>query len=398
MRACSIDSLNPGMVLGQPLYTYVGGRRTLLLGRSAELSVNMIDKLRSMKYTSVYIEEKGTEHITPVDVLADATRDSSLQKISQYYDNVYSSMNDYVRSAKGIDELLKRDSMMIALPPSARLRESVKEIFQDLFLIGNVPNFQIASGVSRANALHNHVLNVAVLVMLLGDVFDFTDQEQAAMGMGALLHDIGKTALGEIYDKSHHELDPEQRSLMRHHPVFGEKILSRARTISEIERQIVLQHHERQNGSGYPSGLVGDNSKPMRSAYTKPRHIFRFAELISVANVYENLISGSLVQQMFSPKEALQEMLAVAGSQLNSSIVEGLFNIITLYPVAQNVEIVRHPNPLLTGARCVVEKSESNDFSELLVVILTDNNGQIHSPRSEVLNLGEDVEIQLLAT
>lgn len=386
------------MVLGQPLFSYVRARRTLLLGRGAELTSMMIDKLVSMKYMSVYIEQAGTEHITPFDVLADATRDSVMGTISHYYDEVRSRMVDYLRTNNDLDELMKKDAITIQLPPSAQLREAVKDIFQDLFLIGDVPGFQIAAGVSRANALHNHVLNVAVLSLLVGHMFDYSDQEQMALGMGAILHDIGKTVLSDIYNKAHFELSPDERILMRHHPILGEKLLNRARTISEIERQIVLQHHERQNGSGYPAALVGDNSKPMRTAYTKPRHIFRFAEVVAVGNIYDNLISGSLLNKLFSPKEALQEMLAVSGSQLNSSIVETLFNIITLYPVGQNVEIVKHPNPLLQGARGVVEKSETSDFSEVLIVVLTDNKGQPVPPFQEAIHLGEDEEIRLLVS
>ena len=387
-----------GMVLGQPLYSYVGGRRTLLLGRGAELSPQMIEKLHSMGYLSVYIEEPGTEHITPIDVLADATRDSALQIISHYYEEVRARMLDYSRSIKDPAEMLKREAIEIPLPATAQLRECVKEIFQDLFMIGEVPSFQIAAGVSRTNAVHNHVLNVAVLSFLLGSLFEYADGEQAALGMGALLHDLGKTALGNLYTKSYADLSPDERALMRNHPALGEKILNRARSISEIERQIVLQHHERQNGSGYPAGLVGDNSKPLRSTYTKPRHIFRFAEIVTVANAYDNLFSGTLNNRRYSPKDALKEMLAVAGSQLNKEIVDGLFSVITLYPVGQNIQIVRHPNAHLVGARGVIEKSETEDFSEVVIVVLTDGQGRKVSPHQEVIHLGEDEEIRLLVS
>lgn len=386
------------MVLGQPLYSYVGAKRTLLLGRGAELNPQIIEKLRSMGYLSVYVQEAGTEHITPVDVLADATRDSALQMISQYYEEVRARMLDYARTVKGPEEMFKRDAIEIALPATARLREGVKDIFQDLFMVGQVPSFQIAGGVSRANALHNHVLNVAVLSLLLGRLYEYTDQEQAALGMGAILHDLGKAALGGLYSKSYVDLTPDERALMRHHPTLGEKILNRARSISEIERQIVLQHHERQNGSGYPSGLVGDNSKPVRTPFTKPRHIFRLAEVVTVANAYDNLFSGTLNNRRYSPKDALREMLAVAGSQLNREIVDGLFSIITLYPVAQNIEIVKHPNAHLVGARGVVEKSETEDFSEVVVVVLSDSKGRRVSPRQEVIHLGEAEEIRLIVS
>ena len=59
------------MVLGQPLYAYYGGKRTLLLGRGAEFSQQVIDRMQSMGYSSIYIEEEGIESVIPEDVLGD---------------------------------------------------------------------------------------------------------------------------------------------------------------------------------------------------------------------------------------------------------------------------------------------------------------------------------------
>ncbi len=395
MRACSVLFLKPGMILAQPLFTYRNKKRALLLGRGAELDEHMIDRLNKMGYASIYIEEKGTEHIIPEENLAEATQNSALINILEYYDDVRHNLNMLMKTIKTPVDQIKFENMHLSMPPTQKLRDSIKEIIQDLFIIGKVQRYKVGMNNSRSNAIHYHALNTGVLSLLMGNYYGYTDAEQASLCMGAFLHDIGKTALDNVYGKSQWELRPAELKEMRMHPQIGLDLLQRVRTINEIERQIVLQHHERQDGTGFPSGLVGDNSKPLRSYYTKPRHIFRFAEIVAIANVFDNLVSGHLVNRYFSPKEALGEMLSLSGDYLNSEIVESFFSMITLYPTASNVVIVKHDNKELIGAKCVVEQPESADFSNVIVVVLTDGKGRrIPAERLEV-HLGESEQIKL---
>ena len=396
MRQCSVSNLKTGMMLGQHLHAYYGGKRTLLLGRGAKITGPVIDKLTSIGYPFVYIEEEGTEEVFPDDVLSEETRDRALLAISQYYEEIKNREVELSRNSGKPVDILKSEVLNINPPRPVRLKESVRDILQDLFLIGSVRGYETMAGLSRTNAIHNHVLNVAVISLLIGWQCGYFDSEQIALGMGALLHDVGKSVLPGIYEKRSWELNPEERALVRHHPVLGEKLLRGDRAISEVERQIIIQHHERQDGTGYPFGLVGNNQKPVRTHYSEPNHIFRFAEIVAVANAFDNLVSGNTRSRRFSPEEALDALAKEAGTRLNVEIVKVLASVVTLYPVGSNVRVVKHLDSRLVGTVGVVAKSDEQGRDEIEIIVLFDQNGKRISARKLNVHLNEKEGVELI--
>jgi len=384
------------MILGQPLHAYYGGKRTLLLGAKAAFSVPLITKLQSMGYSFVYIEEDGTEEIVPENVISDETWDNALLAVSRFYEKICSYIKELTkkRDRKSVD-IMEMGMLSFPLPKSSQLRESVRDIIEDLFIIGAIEGYNTISGVSRTNAIHNHVLNVTVISLLIGSEYGFVDSEQNVLGMGALLHDVGKTVLPGIYEKRYWELEPSEQKEVQKHPLLGEQLLSEARSISEAERQIIVQHHERQDGSGYPFGLQGKNNKPIRSPYHEANRIFRFAEIVAVANVFDNLVSGNYFQHRFKPEEALKELNREAGTGLNSDVVRVLSNLVTLYPVGSNVIIKKHSDANLMGAQGVVAKSDTKDSRDVEIILLYDGKGKRMQPRAEKVNLYDDKSIKL---
>ena len=396
MKQCSIADLKPGMVLGLPIHGYIGSRRTLLLGMKAKLTAPIIGKLESIGYSFVYIEEEGIEDVIPEDLLSEETRDNTLLAISGYYEEIYSNFKELIQQDDKAIDILKKQGANINLPKMGPLKESLKNIIQDLFLIGTVDGgYHTISGISRSNAIHNHVLSVAVISLLIGNEFGYVDSEQITLGLGALLHDVGKGVLPGIYEKRYWELDQSEHAVMREHPVLGEKLLSGVRSISEAERQIIIQHHERQDGKGYPFGLQGDNSTPVRTHYTKPNHVFRFAEIIAVADMFDNLVSGNFYPHRFSPEEALNELFREAGTGLNTEIVRTLSSLVTLYPIASVVKIEKHPDPSLKGVEGVVAKADGPESNIVEVIILKDADGNRISPKLEKIYLDEQELYQL---
>ena len=290
---------------------------------------------------------------------------------------------------------MKMGSSNLKLPKTAPLRDSIRDIIEDLFIVAPVRGYNTISGISRTNAIHNHVLNVAVIALLVGSEYGFVDSEQMVLGMGAMLHDIGKSVLPGIYEKRYWELDPSERAVMQQHPELGEKLLSGVRAVSEAERQIIVQHHERQDGTGYPFGLRGDNTKPVRSHYTQPNRIFRFAEIVVVANMFDNLVSGNYYSQRFSPEEALNELFREAGTGLNSDIVRVFSSLVTLYPVGSNVRIEKHPNTDLIGTEGVVAKSDSKDSELVEIIILYDKHGRRIPARKTEIDIYQDDAVKI---
>src|SRR5205807_27339 len=103
--------------------------------------------------------------------------------------------------------------------------------------------------------------------------FDDIDRRLSTLGVGLLLHDIGKLAIPVEILQKNGPLTDDEWTAMREHPMLGVRILQRADDISPLSRAVVRSHHERWDGAGYPSG--------------KARHqIHQFARIASVADVF----------------------------------------------------------------------------------------------------------------
>jgi len=120
-------------------------------------------------------------------------------------------------------------------------------------------------------------------------------REVAAAAPGFLLHDIGKVTLPlDLLNKAG-PLSPTERSLMQRHTTQGHRILSERPELDPVCAQIVLQHHERADGTGYPSGLRGDEIEP-------------FARVCSVADVFDALTGPRPYRKVLRPYDALELM------------------------------------------------------------------------------------------
>ena len=139
---------------------------------------------------------------------------------------------------------------------------------------------------------HRHSVNVTALGLLLGRAYwrtegwidfqgrrrwDRIDERLAKLGMGLLLHDIGKMVVpSEVLNKPG-KLEADEWALMKTHPEAGVALLDSA-TISPLVRSVVRDHHERWDGSGYPRGIAGDR-------------IGEFPRLAALADVYDAITS-----------------------------------------------------------------------------------------------------------
>jgi HD-GYP domain-containing protein (c-di-GMP phosphodiesterase class II) len=384
------------MTLGMPLYTYIGGKRTLLLGNGADFSAPVIDRIRSLGYSSVYVEEQGTDGLIPEDVLSDQTRDNALLTISKYFQEAKNTIENQVQKGRKLKDFIKSEVLGVSAPPAEPIRDCIKDLITDLLVVGSVKGYHSITGMSKTNYMINHSLNVAVISMLIGAHYKFIDSEQLMLGMGALLHDIGKTFLFDLAELHYWELEPEERTLLQEHAILGGRLLENLQTISEAERQIIIQHHERQDGTGYPHGLKGDNKKPLRTHYTEPRHMFRFAEIVAAANAFDNYLNGNYNQQIMTPSKALEELQKLSGTAHNRVVVNAIRSLVTLFPVCSNVRITAHSDPLLVGIQGVVSKSDLNGTKEVEVILLRDKHGRKLSPVRENLRLSDQVNMELI--
>lgn len=142
-----------------------------------------------------------------------------------------------------------------------------------------------------------HSANVGVLAMALA-IAVLTPagrHDLHALGAGFFLHDIGKIKIDAAILNKKGELTEEEMAVMRKHPGMGFRILNEARQMGEESRLIVLQHHERHNGAGYPRRLRGDE-------------IHIYGKICSVADVFDALVSKRNYHEQLNPFAALKVM------------------------------------------------------------------------------------------
>ena len=138
--------------------------------------------------------------------------------------------------------------------------------------------------------------------------------EQELAHTAGLLHDIGKFAFPDSILLAEQPLTEEQWEVVRRHPADGAQVVQRVDGYGPVA-DIVLSHHERWDGAGYPRGLRGEEI-PLP------------ARLISVADAYDVLTARDSYRQPIPPEQAVAELRACAGSQLDPRVVEALATVL----------------------------------------------------------------------
>jgi putative nucleotidyltransferase with HDIG domain len=136
----------------------------------------------------------------------------------------------------------------------------------------------------------------------------FSRQEEELVHIAALLHDIGKFILPDRILKANVPLTDEDWMLIKRHPQQGARVVSSLDGYGPVA-DIILAHHERIDGKGYPRGLAGDD-------------IPELARIISVSDTYDVMTARDSYRTPMSSYDAIQELRRVAGKQLDSRFVE----------------------------------------------------------------------------
>ena len=173
---------------------------------------------------------------------------------------------------------------------------AVSEIV-DLIVTDNKTNFHLLNITTHDYNTYVHSVNVGILSVSLAKVlYRHSDgHDMHALGAGFFLHDLGKVRIDHSIINKPGKLTDQECKEMRRHPDLGFQILDETDKLSKESNIIVLQHHERNDGSGYPAGLKGGDIHP-------------YGRICSVADVYDALISVRPYKPRMSPFEALRIM------------------------------------------------------------------------------------------
>ena len=170
-----------------------------------------------------------------------------------------------------------------------------------------------------------HALNVAVISLLMARVFGFAEDEMLDLGMGALLHDIGKLDLPDRVQHAEGQLSHSDQAAYRQHVALG-LAHGRRMGLSEGALQVVAQHHEMADGSGFPARLNLD-----RMAIG--------ARIVSLVNRYDKLCNPAQAAQALTPHEALSLIFAQSRTKFDATMLNAFIRMMGVYPPGSVVQL-----------------------------------------------------------
>ncbi|WIF95236.1 HD-GYP domain-containing protein [Caminicella sporogenes] len=359
----NVENVKAGMILGQNIYDNNGN---ILLSKGIKIRDSYLKKIKDLGIDEILIvnEEKDNScsnycrtmyhDNSHKKIIFEKTRREAKDFIEKTMKKIYFDNNIDVERLKSIvsnilDNLLSNDEVIISL-------ENLRKVDDYTF---------------------EHSVNVCILSLVIGISLGYSYDELLDLGIGAILHDIGKMMVPKEILNKPGPLTAEEYDIVKKHTIYGYEIIKKNSLISEIAAQVVLSHHERPDGCGYPQGKSLDD-------------MHCYSKIVAIADVYDALTSNRTYKSKVDAYEALEYIRTMAGSQFDKEIVKEFIKCIGIYPVGSIVRL----NTNEVGLVVDINKFKPN---KPIVRILIGNDGRKVTDYIEVdINKNPDVAITSL--
>lgn len=201
-----------------------------------------------------------------------------------------------------------------------------------------------------------HSVAVCALMIALARQLGLDESLHRRLGIAGLLHDLGKAMMPtEVLNKPGKLTDDEFR-IMKSHPEEGYKLLLQSNGVDDIAFDVVLHHHEKTDGSGYPKGL-------------KDEEISLYAKMGAVCDVYDAITSNRPYKAGWDPAESLRKMAEWANGHFDPTVFQAFVKSLGIYPIGSlvclnsgrlGVVVDQSPKSLLTPRVKVFFSTRSN--------------------------------------
>jgi len=389
MRLININNLKEGMQIGQDLYDEYN---RLLLGRGAKLKSTYVTRLKEMGLPALYVQEPDTSDISVPEMIPPAARAKAIQNLTNTFQAVSKSL-DGMRQLS-LDEAQEHvhSKRFIDTFKSTTNNQGIDQIVGDVdTLVSQIMNKDVILGLNSIkihdNYTFQHSIDVTLMGLLLARKIGWEKERLTAFGIGCLLHDMGKIFIqSEILNKPD-RLSEKEFEIMKAHPTLGyDLIRTLAPHLSNLVAHVAYQHHERQDGSGYPRGIKGNNALDRNA----PNTIHDFGAVAAVADIYDAMASDRPYRQGWPANKVVNLIQELSGTHLNPRVVEIFLQTVAPFPIGTNIRI---QNGTYVGYEGVVADIEDKNLAHPVVRLLFDPQG--NRIDAIQLDLHHDKDIQL---
>lgn len=341
MRLIAAKSLEEGNELAKPIYN---DRGQVLIQKDIKLTKAMINRLLHLGVTFVYVKDAISDDIIIHSPVSEEVKIESMQTVK----SVFNSFKNNGFKDKGFLFSKVNENMtelVDTIITQIQRDQEVLSIMSDIFISDDY--------------LFSHSVNVTMYAVALASEMKMTQKQIRQLGLGAMLHDVGKVFLPEEILKKAGKLNDFEFDLIKTHPELGFEFLRSSSDLPLLVAHCAYQHHERMDGSGYPRGLVGDE-------------IHLFGKVLGVADVFDAVTSHRVYRNAMLPQEGLDILFAGSGTLFEPEMVRLFRDTIAVYPNGVTIELSDH-------RRAIVVRQNHKLYNRPVVRVFSENN-QVVTP------------------
>ncbi len=223
------------------------------------------------------------------------------------------------RYEKSVESTRKVMDVLYASPKQAlqMADEVVGDMVDDLTVDTEV-TIQLVNLKGKSESSYYHSLNVTALSLLLGQKLGLDARQLHLLGLGALFHDLGHQQIPSKILLKKAPLTPVEEKVYQRHPLLGVEMAKRIGVLPDEAVDIIGQHHERLDGSGYPKGLKGEVGTLVR--------------IVAIVDRYDELCNHPDPKRSMSPYEAVSHMYGKEQGKYDKTILTAFIANLGIYP------------------------------------------------------------------
>lgn len=331
MRKVSLERVRAGVRVARTIQSLDG---IILLSAGAELTNEKIDQLKHYNITEIYIEDELSRGIPVTEIVKE----------------------EIITDVKAqIKTIMTTPSLRISVD-GKKVMEMVENLLSNLlkseFIIMNLSDIR-----SVDDYTFSHSVNVCIMSLITGIVMGIKGEALKELGVGALLHDIGKVMIDDEILQKPTNLTINEFDEVKKHTVYGYEMLKNSKDVSSTAQIIALSHHERKDGSGYPYNLK-NNDIPVP------------ARIVAIADVYDALTTNRIYRKKMLPHEVVDYMCSLSNKHFDKIALDAFISHIANYPVGTAVV-------LNSGEKGLVAKYNKNFPNRPVIRVVIDENGKM---------------------
>jgi HD-GYP domain-containing protein (c-di-GMP phosphodiesterase class II) len=315
MPIISVKKLPNGSKLAEDVHTPLGG---LLFSKGTVIYEKELEFLEVFQIQEVSVEETDT-YKTEKKKGQDEAKDKSdvtkkNEEFQMVFDKAIASFKTTMMRVQGGQNI-----------PVMEVREAIYPLLQQ---VQEQPNVLLAlQKVSNTDSYtYGHSIAVGLLSYMIAKWLKVPEKEWMQVALAGTLLDVGKTKIDRKVLQKPGKLTEQEFEEIKKHTVYGYQIIKASPGLSEGVALAALQHHEREDGSGYPLGLTGNK-------------LHLYSKIVAVADVYHAMSSDRIYKKALSPYRVVEQLIQDSFGKLDPTIVLTFVNGITQFSVGTIVEL-----------------------------------------------------------